>query len=268
MATLPTPAAPQNPGRDVGITFVGMMFAVAVGDVAAEMANIVSKINACPGPVGPALWEVLPSIAHSLLVLLVIATSWVGWSHSSATAEYMEELKTIFSNSKPYLFSFPFLMLSIDVLGVVFYFILSSAAEMPVCPETGCGLKLTPSAGPELFWILVILVSYLIWNLLYALHGWRTKTRSFLDKQRGWRMFSAVVSIAIAAIAFCAYWFRTTGETHQSVLLTDGALALTVLIFRNRIVDKNTNKWIASDIVRFSAMAVAALVLISFANWW
>jgi hypothetical protein len=122
--------------KDVGLTFVEMMFAVAVGDTASQVAKVMQEVQKSPKDFLSAIWDVSPSLMHLLLVLIVIATSWVGWYHSSATRKYMSDLKDIFPQQSFWPLSFPFFMLLLDVFLVVCYFVLSEGVELPVFDVT------------------------------------------------------------------------------------------------------------------------------------
>ncbi|MBI3463633.1 MAG: hypothetical protein HY000_11330 [Planctomycetes bacterium] len=125
-----------------------MMFAVAVGDTASQVAKVMQEVGKSPRPIQSDLSAVSPSLTHLFLVLLVIATSWVGWAHSSATRRYMGALKEMLSPF-PWLISFPFTMLLIDVFLVVCYFVLSEGAELPVYDVQTKQLTLAPSVHSE-----------------------------------------------------------------------------------------------------------------------
>lgn len=61
--------------QDRGITlhreFVGMLFALAIAEVAVRSSDIVnSDLDG---------WAKAPAITHLILATMVIATSWVGW---------------------------------------------------------------------------------------------------------------------------------------------------------------------------------------------
>ena len=89
-------AAQNDRKTDVGLTFVEMMFAVAVGETAGQVAKVVGLVTKASGPVSESLLNASPSLAHLGLTIIVIATSWVGWYTSSATRKYMEVLRAPF----------------------------------------------------------------------------------------------------------------------------------------------------------------------------
>src|SRR5436190_18185099 len=73
-------------GKALHREFVGMLFALAVAQVAVEAAVIVN--SAAPTPTKA------PALMHLILALLVIATSWVGWGRSDYS---LSPVKSVFS---------------------------------------------------------------------------------------------------------------------------------------------------------------------------
>ena len=206
----------------VGLTFVELMFAVAVGDTAVQIAKVVKAIAVSGLPVCDALWNTSPSLAHLTLALLVIATSWVGWSHSEATKQYMARLDGVFSLA--------FLMLLIDVFLVVCYFILSEAAELPA-DLPGAPLKVRPSIQQDILWIAVIMATYFAWNLCFITIDWWQGRNSFCNKR-----WVSAISAAIAFGVVLVFWFcQPKIPTRGAVLWFDGALLTIVFMFRVRV---------------------------------
>jgi hypothetical protein len=247
--------------RDVGMTFVEMMFAVAVGDTAMQIAKVVRLVDDSSQQIQEAVLSVAPSITHLALVLVVIATSWVGWAHSESTRKYMEELSGIYSYSRPYLLSFQFVMLLVDVFLVVCYFILSEAAELPEL-DSQKHLTLKPTISQEIFWIMVVLGTYLVWNVLIATHGKRKEQLSFFASQRGWRMLLAVVALLIPVVA---HFRQPTTPSVAQALMYDGALLGAILLFRLRLVGNNS-ALLKSDVIRGFILLFGGLGLIYLAR--
>jgi hypothetical protein len=252
------PTVPPSGGNDVGLTFIEMMFAVAAGDTASQVAKVIQQITNSKGPIADALRVASPSIFHLVLVLLLIATSWVGWAHSSVTREYIAELKPIFAATFPWWITFAFWMLLIDVFLVVCYFVLSEAAEIPKSDAATGGIVVEASARPEVFWCAVIMGTYLLWNICVAIRGMCIKGQRFFDNQRFWRMLSAIISLIIVGIA---YWFRVDATSAASVVCVDVALICSVFVFRLRLVDSNSQAMVW-DWVRGAILVAVAIILV------
>lgn len=246
-----------NHGSDVGLTFVELMFAVAVGDAASQLGKVAHEVRQSPADHFTALWQVSPSITHLVLVLLVIAASWVGWYHSAATREYMSELKPIFSPRFPYLLAFPFVMLLVDVFLVVCYFILSEGAELPTYDERAQMLALKASVKAEAFWLMVIMATYGVWNLLYSINEWMS-SRMFWGGQRGWRVAAALLSFGIILYAYLS---KADVTATGSVVCVDVALAAAVFLFRLRLVDEQS-RMVWWDWARAAGLVAISIILI------
>jgi hypothetical protein len=139
-----SPSEPQAKGPELEPKlrheFVGMMFAVAIGEVGVQTAILVQAHN----------WmHFLPAYFHLFLATVVIATSWVGWTLSSSPGA-----RTDVNN----VFEWEFLVLLLDVLLVVIYFILAKTVDFTGEPN----VQLNASAAPESFWILVIFLVYFV----------------------------------------------------------------------------------------------------------
>lgn len=223
----------------VGLTFVELMFAVAVGDTAAQIAKVVKAIDQSGLPIQESLWIVSTSFAHLTLAVLVIATSWVGWSHSDATKRYMANLEGIFQESLGFVPSFSFLMLLIDVFLVVCYFILSETAEMPPSDLSKIALAVAPSVGQEISWIFVIMVTYFVWNILFAIYEQVQDGKRLLANPRYTRILLAAMCCALVVLIS---YLQPTDLSRASALWIDGALLAAVLMFRARLVRKKERK--------------------------
>ena len=99
-------------------------------------------------------------VSHLVLVLAVICMSWVGWSRSIDRGD---------ARDVDDIFSVGFLLLLIELLLVVSYFVLASSVELTTPLSRGQqnlpAAIASPSAAPEAFWILLIFVGYCIWDL-------------------------------------------------------------------------------------------------------
>jgi hypothetical protein len=106
--------------------FVGMMFALAIGEVGLQAASLVQAGN---------ILHYLPAYSHLFLATIVIATSWVGWSLSWAPGGRADVTG---------IFQWEFVILLLDVALVIVYFILvrtinfgESGHSRGLCPRTG-----------------------------------------------------------------------------------------------------------------------------------
>jgi hypothetical protein len=196
--------------------FVGMMFAVAIGEVGVQTASLVRAGN----------WvHFLPAYSHLFLTTIVITTSWVGWTLSPAPGA-RRDVRSIFNRD--------FLVLLVDVFLVIVYFILAKTVD--VAGEKD--VQLNASARPETLWILVIFGTYIFWDVLTKLLDYlenRSETegrekQSFKEwfKKYGIRMFPTI--ICFVTLIFAKPLFDRADSPH--VLTADLALLSLVLLFR------------------------------------
>lgn len=207
-----SPQPPDGFPRERRFIFVQLLFSLT----AAEIARVASELF----QVG-ANWSALPAWVHILLATAVVVTSWVGWSVSESSLR-------VRVNS---VFSFPFLVLLIDVLLVVLYFNLVRGAEVPKA-----NLPATPSAKIECDMIATIFFVYFLWDFLTkAVLGGQSSDSlaAVLGRLRGsdyWRRsWQSVVCFSCGLLA----WVFLRGTSGlSSVLLLDFALICLVLFFR------------------------------------
>lgn len=187
--------------------FVGMMFALAIGEVAVQTAVLVRAGN----------WvHFLPAYSHLFLTAMLIAASWVGWTLSPSPGA-RRDVQGVFQMG--------FLVLLIDVFLVVVYFILAKTVDI-----AGEGSpKLNASAHPEAVWILVIFATYFVWDIV-------TKIVIYLIEHRtepwfrnyGSRMIPTIICLGLAWIAKPLF----DGADAPHVLTADLALLSLVMLFR------------------------------------
>lgn len=211
--------------------FVGMMFALAIGEVGVQTAVLVRSKN----------WvHFLPAYSHLLLATVVIAASWVGWTLSPAPGA-RRDVRSIFKRD--------FLVLLVDVFLVVVYFILVKTVDFTGEKD----IQLDASARPETLWILVIFGTYCVWDVLTKVLDYlemrrlrrgrkprkvdapqadapRDDSLSFKEwfKRYGIRMFPTI--ICFVALIFTKPLFDRADAPH--VLTADLALLSLVLLFR------------------------------------
>ncbi|QDT21915.1 hypothetical protein [Gimesia chilikensis] len=127
--------------------FVGMLFALAIAQVAVESADLVNhKFYSLKS-------DFLPAFSHLFLATTIIGSSWIGWKSSKSS---MSKINNIFTLNS--------IELLIDVFLVVCYFIIVKSVET-ISPLG----HFVPSAKPEVLWTTVILTTYFLWDLLTKL---------------------------------------------------------------------------------------------------
>lgn len=198
-------------------TFVEMLFALAVGQVAIHTADFLS-VTASP-------MQLLPAAMHMALSLLVIGTSWIGWRQSQSPG-MKQQIQSIFSRRA--------IGLLLDVLLVILYFILVRSVELQ--QKNGDTLLTPASAVPEAKWLAVVFAIYIAWDLLADVFSPNCLT----EKSLFWRIWQAirvgVVSIAASTVCLGMAWIvfshASEATTPIQVALLDCALIVIVLLFR------------------------------------
>lgn len=193
--------------------FVEMLFALTVGEIAVQVADVVAS--------GLTFSHALAAYSHLALALGLVATSWVGWSRSKAPGN-VQDVQSVFSSA--------FLVLLLDVLLVIFYFIIVKGVD--IVREINGQIRVKPSAANETLWVMVVFGGYFIWDVVTkAVIGNKKSTwlHRFFSKdlwERGW---VSVVCFTLALIA----WLKLDSVTRESsVLLADASLFSLVFLFR------------------------------------
>jgi hypothetical protein len=199
-------AAAARSRPELRITFVEMLFALTVAEIAVQGAEV-AKLDLQS--------KLLPVVSHLLLALIVVATSWIGWARSPSAANKVD-LEPVFSWS--------FMVLLLDVLLVVFYFILVRGVEIV---RDSSGVVILPSAYHESLWILLIFVGYCVWDVI---------TKAIMKAPPGdtvpgyWsRGWSTLACLVVSGLILCTAG-RTSGTFR--VVAVDVGLILLVLGFR------------------------------------
>jgi hypothetical protein len=194
--------ADDRSSNQLHLTFVEMLFALAIGEVAVDAANLVSiEVES-----SLSFRSSLPVFSHLLLATVVIAASWVGWRNSQFSGSNIKSV-----------FSLDFVELLTDVFLVICYFLLVRLAEVP----TGSPLVVTPNASHETWMIVLIMATYMFWDLLSC----RTDRGKF-----GKRVWASVVCLVITVIGACVLPLHSHSAT--AVVLVDVALLAIVFLFR------------------------------------
>jgi hypothetical protein len=120
------------------IDFVGMAFGLAIGEIGLEIGKLYDA--------GIRLRDHWYLGTHILLSIYIIASSWIGWQLSPSQGN-KDKLKDSFS--------IQFVILLIDLLLVICYFIIvQSIGKDP----------LRPSCSTQIFWSKIIFIVYIIWD--------------------------------------------------------------------------------------------------------
>jgi hypothetical protein len=115
----------------------------------------------------------------------------------------------------------------VDVLLVVFYFILVRQAEI----SEEAPYSLSPaSATPEALWLLVIFSTYVFWDLVTDV--WKEPNRRSLPATLGLFLASAACSLVCAGLAYLVWSLAYIYDSWKTVVFLDVALLCVVLLFR------------------------------------
>lgn len=235
----PAPARPEAAGeagfpRDRRFIFVQLLFSLAAAEISRQGAELVLQ--------GRGVLEASPAYAHLLLALIVVASSWVGWSISAAS------LRLKVSS----VFSLPFVALLFDVVLVTFYFILVRGAEIPKH-----GDPLVPSARTECVMMALIFAGYFGWDVLtkaVASDASADAPSGFLRRFFGPAMWSrGWTSFLCMALGIVAWWSLRSVSSVAGVLFADASLLFLILLFRAMKEQKPR-----AFAVTFSLLAIAA----------
>jgi len=182
--------------------FVGMMFAVTIGEVGLQAASLVKAGN----------WvHFLPAYSHLFLATVMIAASWVGWTRSPSPGA-RQDVSGVFQPE--------FLVLLVDVLLVIIYFIL--VKEVDFTGEQT--IRLNASAAPEAHLVVVTFYVYMAWDFICKV--WVNQEK--LKWSYGVRMVPTVLCLVLAKLLERIVW--SVDAPH--VLTADMALLALVLLFR------------------------------------
>jgi hypothetical protein len=199
--------------RDRRFIFVQLLFSLTAAEIARQGAELTHQ--------GRGVLETMPAYSHLVLALIVVASSWVGWSMSKASLRL----------NATSVFSWPFVALLADVLLVIFYFVLVRGAEIPKI-----GDPLRPSARIECEMIAAIFVGYFHWDVLtkaVVLDADSGASKGFLKRMVGRAFWKRGVSSFFCMLLGIASWyFLRTVSSWSGVILVDVSLFSLVLLFR------------------------------------
>ena len=192
--------------KELRFIFVQMLFALAVAEIARKTYPLLAiwLLN------GAAFAGVLPGLAHLFLALIVVASSWVGWANSRASAEQRWSVERTLSRG--------FVILLVDVVLVVLYFFLISQAENP----DSSGSMVKPSALDEALVLTIVFFGYVVWDALTKLG--RRPCLGYLG--RTW------ITWVCTFLCFITYAHIACIRSTSGVLLADAVLLCIVMTFR------------------------------------
>ncbi len=184
--------------------FVGMMFAVTVGEIGIKAADVIRFGN---------FSDHIPAYTHLVLSLVLVALSWVGWTKSRSPGAQSDVIG---------IFDKAFLILLVDVLLVICYFILVRFSDFV---QEGAAPKYEPSAAPECQWICVIFGIYILWDLL-------TKSKKGMDKDAMIRaIYRTLVTVICFSISFLIMRMYSNVQV-SNIPAVDFALISLLFLFR------------------------------------
>jgi hypothetical protein len=191
--------------------FVGMMFAVAIGEVGIQTAALVHYEHY----VG-----FLPVYLHLLLATIIIASSWVGWT-LTPTKEAQKDLTGVLR--------IQFLVLLLDVFLVILYFILARA--MNTTAGDTDSPHYTFAADADAGWLVGIFVCYLLWDLLTKLPDLVCPKRKQAEADRVAAKKRIKISV-VCLILSILVWLLVAKADALHVCWAELALISLVLLFR------------------------------------
>jgi hypothetical protein len=199
--------ADSNRDPKVRHEFVGMMFAVTIGEVGLQVASLVQAKH---------YEHFLPFYSHLLLATVVITSSWVGWSLSQAPGARRDVTGV---------FTWGFITLLLDVFLVVSYFIMVRTIEFEKggdspridAPEKVAGL------------VVGIFGLFFIWDIVTKVLAYDRANDGPWGRNCGLRMIPTVVCFLLAILV----WSRLGSIDLVHYINADLALLALVILFRS-----------------------------------
>lgn len=193
---------------DLRREFVGIMFALAVGEIGLQAAALVQA--------GHHL-RYLPAYSHLFLALFVIAASWVGWSRTQVPGakKDVEEL-----------FEWPFFVLLLDTAMVVTYFVLVRTVDF------SDDHRRIDSAHAVALWHVVIFFLYLLWDVITKIVMQPSPRLNLLTDSKLRPNLYRIVPTLICFGASLWMWRAFPSAKSEYLLTADFALLSMVLLFR------------------------------------
>jgi len=186
--------------------FVGMMFAITIGEVGLQVAALVQAGHTA---------HYLPAYTHLFLATVMIATSWVGWSVSRSPGARLDVIA---------IFQWEFVVLLLDVALVITYFILVRAVDFG---REGVPPRIAPPSTLA-FWTIVIFALYFVWDIVTKIIIYNRKPEGQWFRKYGSRMIPTIVCLILAFVIRQ----KTSSADLPHYLTADFALLSLVLLFR------------------------------------
>lgn len=228
-------------------TFVGMLFALAVAEAAVLCANLYKvfirdwdykmSFSAFIDRLGVEDGLMLAPAGHLILGIVLVASSWLGWSKSLAKRTD-DSAENIFGSS--------FWLLMLEVCLLVLYFIFISSVELvPENIQPAKSLREiipNPSAAPEATLLVVIFLVYALWDVFWDVIP-NAIPSEFVPLRRHKKISGvltflsgaftyAFVSLVCAVIAFVIQSKAPLHAEPSSVVWGDFALGVLLYFFR------------------------------------
>jgi len=187
--------------------FVGMMFAITVGEIAVNLYNLIALGN---------ISYHLPAYSHLLLCMCVVATSWVGWTQSLSPGARRDVKRSL----EP-----EFIILLIDVLLVIEYYLLVKYVDV----QTDEGItRYNPSILPESILIIVIFCTFFVWDFFT-----KCVVSDKANPEKWWPNLALriLVTLVCVGLAFITFYFIHSAKG-IGIVYADFALIALVFLFR------------------------------------
>jgi hypothetical protein len=187
--------------------FVGMMFAVTIGEVGLQVASLVQAKH---------YGHFLPFYSHLLLATLVITSSWVGWSLSQAPGARRDVSGV---------FTWGFVTLLLDVFLVVWYFIMVRTVELG---KGGDSPRIESSEKVAGFFVGMFALFFL-WDVVTKVFAYTFSNDGPWVRNCGLRMIPTVVCLLLAIVV----WRQLKNIDLAHYINADLALLALALLFRS-----------------------------------
>ncbi len=223
--------------------FVEMLFALTAAEIDIQASDLVKYVGVNTA--------VLPAYTHLFVATTLVTTSWVGWLKSKAPGNRLDVERV---------FSWPFVVLLLDVFLVVCYFIIVRGLDVKGSGESI--VTATPSDDNETFWLMVVFGGYFLWDVLTkALIGYADEQRkTLLERLRSGRLWDRAWISTVCLLFTVVMWRIMRGfTTAWSVIAADGALVALILLFR--ALKEKSRRWTAAMLVLAVAGTIAGLLL-------
>lgn len=194
--------------KDLRWLLIGMLFALVIGEIASQTGRLVAAVRVLKPFANNKSSEFWAIVAHLILVTTVVTTSWVGWSMSLRNdAQHLH-----------WVFSWPFVLLLIDLAIVICYFLMVGAVTAPKDAWV-----FVPSAREDSFLLLVIFWGYFFWGIVNQ-----------LCLNNGWdQLWAHAWPTLVGCFLMLAIWLIVKNrKTAKSAIMADIVMLAIVLLYR------------------------------------